>query len=419
MLNTEKNLKETEMPRCRACYTNMGEPFLSLGNSPLSNAYLSKDDLHRMESYYPLDVYICEKCYLVQLEEFETAQNIFSSDYAYFSSYSESWLQHCKNYTEMIIKRFGLGKDSFVIEVASNDGYLLQYFKQMGVHVFGIEPASNTAEIAIKKGIPTDITFFDVQYAKKMKKAADLIIGNNVLAHNPNLNDFVEGLKFALKSNGIITMEFPHVLKMIEGNQFDTIYHEHFSYFSFYTVHKLFASHNLELFDVEEIPTHGGSLRIYAKHKADASKTITKNVRVLLEKEEAAGIFDLNTYYDFSEKVKLTKRTLLQFLIQAKNEGKKIVGYGAPAKGNTLLNYCGIRTDFLDYTVDLSPHKQNKYLPGTHILIHHPYKLKEDKPDYVLILPWNIKEEIIEHMSYIREWEGKFLVPIPELVVIE
>ncbi|MCK5608107.1 class I SAM-dependent methyltransferase [Candidatus Pacearchaeota archaeon] len=407
------------MPRCRACYTNMGEPFLSLGNSPLSNAYLSKDDLHRMESYYPLDVYICEKCYLVQLEEFETAQNIFSSDYAYFSSYSESWLQHCKNYTEMIIKRFGLGKDSFVIEVASNDGYLLQYFKQMGVHVFGIEPASNTAEIAIKKGIPTDITFFDVQYAKKMKKAADLIIGNNVLAHNPNLNDFVEGLKFALKSNGIITMEFPHVLKMIEGNQFDTIYHEHFSYFSFYTVHKLFASHNLELFDVEEIPTHGGSLRIYAKHKADASKTITKNVRVLLEKEEAAGIFDLNTYYDFSEKVKLTKRTLLQFLIQAKNEGKKIVGYGAPAKGNTLLNYCGIRTDFLDYTVDLSPHKQNKYLPGTHILIHHPYKLKEDKPDYVLILPWNIKEEIIEHMSYIREWEGKFLVPIPELVVIE
>lgn len=410
------------MPRCRACNTNLGEPFLSLGNSPLSNAYISKEDLHRMEPYYPLEVYVCEKCYLVQLEEFETAKNIFSSDYAYFSSYSESWLQHCKNYTEMMINRFGFDKNSFVVEIASNDGYLLQYFRQHGIPVLGIEPASNTAEVAIKKGIPTDITFFDASHADRMKKAgklADLIIGNNVLAHNPNLNDFVKGLKLALKSDGVITMEFPHLLKLIEGNQFDTIYHEHFSYFSFYTVRKLFASHNLELFDVEEIPTHGGSLRIYARHKDDKSKAITNNIRDLLKKEEIAGIFDLNTYYNFSEKVKLTKRKLLQFLVQAKNEGKKIVGYGAPAKGNTLLNYCGIRTDFLDYTVDRSPYKQNKFLPGTHIPVKHPDKIKGDKPDYVLILPWNIKDEIMEQMSYIREWGGKFVVPIPEVVVLD
>lgn len=406
------------MPGCRVCDTDMGEPFLSLGNSPLSNAYLSKDDLHKMEPYYPLDIYVCEKCLLVQLEEFETAKNIFSSDYAYFSSYSESWLQHCKNYTEMMINHFGFDKNSFVIEIASNDGYLLQYFRQHGVPVLGIEPASNTAEVAIKKGIPTDITFFNVQYAKKMRKTADLIIGNNVLAHNPNLNDFVEGLKLALQSDGVITMEFPHLLKLIEGNQFDTIYHEHFSYFSFYTVQKLFASHDLEIFDVEEIPTHGGSLRIYGRHKDDRSKKITNNVRDLLKKEETAGIFDLNTYYNFSEKVKLTKRKLLQFLIQAKNNGKKIVGYGAPAKGNTLLNYCGIRTDFLDYTVDRSPHKQNKYLPGTHIPIKHPDNIKDDRPDYVLILPWNIKDEIMEQMSFVREWGGKFIVPIPEIRII-
>jgi len=407
---------------CRCCNTILKNLFLSLGASPLANSYLSKEDLHRMEPYYPLEVYVCEKCYLVQLEEFETAKNIFSSDYAYFSSYSESWLKHCKNYTEMMVTRFGFDKDSFVVEIASNDGYLLQYFRQHGIPVLGIEPSSNTAEVAIKKGIPTDIIFFDTSHAERMRgagKLADLIIGNNVLAHNPNLNDFVKGLKLALKSDGIITMEFPHVLKLIEGNQFDTIYHEHFSYFSLYTVQKLFAFHNLELFDVEEIPTHGGSLRIYAKHKDDKSKALTNNIRDLLIKEERAGIFDLNTYYNFSEKVKLTKRKLLQFLVQAKNEDKKIVGYGAPAKGNTLLNYCGIRTDFLDYTVDRSPHKQNKYLPGTHIPIKNPDKIKDDKPDYILILPWNIKDEIIEQMSYICDWGGKFVIPIPEVVVIE
>lgn len=408
------------MVLCRACNNELREPFLSLGNSPLSNAFLSKEELNQMEIYYPLDIYVCEKCYLVQLEEFENAKNIFSSEYAYFSSYSESWLQHCKNYTEMMISRFGFDKDSFVVEIASNDGYLLQYFRQHDIPVLGIEPASNTAEVAIKKGIPTDITFFDTPYARKMKKSgkfANLIIGNNVLAHNPNLNDFVEGLKILLKPDGIITMEFPHLLKIIEGNQFDTIYHEHFSYFSFYTVQKLFSSHDLELFDVEEIPTHGGSLRIYGKHKKDKSRAVTSRVGNLLEKEKSSGLLDLKTYYSFGKKVESTKRKLLQFLIQAKNEGKKIVGYGAPAKGNTLLNYCGIRADFLDYTVDRSPHKQNKYLPGTHIPIKHPDKIKEDKPDYILILPWNIKEEIMGQMSFIRAWGGKYVIPIPELKI--
>jgi len=409
------------MVRCRLCDNKLGTPFLSLGNSPLSNAFLSKENLNQMEPYYPLDIYVCKKCFLVQLEEFETAKNIFSSDYAYFSSYSESWLQHCKNYTEMMINRFGFNKNSFVIEIASNDGYLLQYFHQRGIPVCGIEPASNTAEVAIKKGIPTNIAFFDTLYASKMKKSgklADLIIGNNVLAHNPNLNDFVEGLKIALKPNGIITMEFPHLLRLIEENQFDTIYHEHFSYFSFYSVQKLFTSHNLELFDVEEISTHGGSLRIYGKHKDDKSKTITNRVGDLLKKEGSFGLLDLKTYYDFGKKVEATKRKLLQFLIQAKNEGKKIVGYGAPAKGNTLLNYCGIRTDFLDYTVDRNLHKQGHYLPGTHIFIDKPERICETKPDYVFILPWNIKDEITQQMSFIREWGGKFVIPIPEVVIL-
>lgn len=406
------------MRRCRACDTNLRESFLSLGNSPLSNAYLSEDDLHKMEPYYPLELYVCEECFLVQLEEFETARNIFSSDYAYFSSYSESWLKHCKNYTEMMIDRFGFGKNSLIVEIASNDGYLLQYFGQHNIPILGIEPASKTAEVAIKKGIPTDITFFDVSYAKKMRetgKLADLIIGNNVLAHNPNVNDFVEGLKIALKPAGVITMEFPHILKLIEQNQFDTIYHEHFSYLSFHTVQRLFDSHELVLFEVEEIPTHGGSLRVYGKHKNDKTKTITRRIEDLLEKENAADLLDLQTYYHFGKKVESTKRKLLAFLIQVKNDGKKVVGYGAPAKGNTLLNYCGIRTDFLDYTVDRSPYKQNKYLPGTHIPIKHPDKIKEDKPDYILILPWNIKDEIIEQMSFVREWGGKFVTPIPEV----
>ena len=408
--------------RCRICGANLEEPFLSLGKSPVANSLLTKEDLHKMEPYFPLDLYVCQSCWLVQLEEFEPPEKIFSSDYPYFSSYSESWLKHCKNYTEMMIERFGFDKNSFVLEVGSNDGYLLQYFKEHNIPVLGVEPAENVARAAIEKGIPTDITFFNSSYAKKLRekgKLADLIIGNNVLAHNPNLHDFVEAMKIALKPNGIITMEFPHLMKLIQENQFDTIYHEHFSYFSFYAVKKLFSLHELEIFDVEEIPTHGGSLRIYAKHKEADGKLLatTKRVEELLEKEKDFGLFDLQTYSNFRKKVEATKRAFLLFLIQAKNEGKKIVGYGAPAKASTLLNYCGVRTDFIDYTVDRNPHKQGKFIPGVHIPIKHPDKIKEDRPDYVIIFPWNIKDEIMEQLKYIREWGGKFVVPIPELKV--
>jgi SAM-dependent methyltransferase len=395
--------------------------FLSLGNSPLANLYLDESDLHTAEAYYPLEVFVCDSCFLVQLEEYEAAERIFSATYAYFSSYSESWLQHCKEYTDMIVDRFFLNKHSFVLEVASNDGYLLQYFKEYGVPVLGVEPAKNTAEAARKRGIPTDVTFFNSTYAKKLRghdQQGDLIIGNNVLAHNPDLHDFVEGLKIALKPDGVITMEFPHLLRLLEENQFDTIYHEHFSYFSFGAALTLFAKHDLEVFDVEEIPTHGGSLRIYAKHKEDASKPRTQRVEKLLEKEATAGLFDVDTYYKFGENVKLTKRLLLECLIHIKNNGKKIVGYGAPAKGNTLLNYCGIRTDFLDYTVDRSPAKQDKFLPGTHIPILRPDAIKQHKPDYIMILPWNIKDEIMQQLDYVREWGGRFIIPIPKVSIV-
>ncbi len=406
---------------CRFCSNKLTHLFVSLGPCPLSNSYLTQDQLNQMEPFYPLDVYVCERCFLAQLDEVVSAKDIFSSQYAYFSSYSKSWLEHCENYTELMVSRFGLNKDSFVVEIASNDGYLLQYFKQYNIPVLGIEPAANTAHAAREKGIETLEEFFGVQLAESLAKEgekADLIIGNNVLAHNPNLNDFVDGLRILLKPDGVITMEFPHLLRLIEGNQFDTIYHEHFSYFSFYTVRNLFAAHDIVLFDVDEIPTHGGSLRIYGKHKEDGSKPITNRVEHLLEKEKSAGLLDLKTYYTFGEKVKTTKRKLLDFLIKVKISGKKVVGYGAPAKGNTLLNYCGVGVDFLDYTVDRSPHKQNKYLPGTHIPIKHPDKIKEDKSDYVLILPWNIKDEIVEQMDYIREWGGKFVIPIPKVSVI-
>ena len=406
---------------CRFCNVPLKHKFLSLGNSPLSNSFLDEKDLGSVELYYPLDIYVCEQCYLVQLDEFESPKNIFACDYAYYSSYSDVWLQHCKKYAKMIIGKLKLSRSSLVVEIASNDGYLLQYFRELEIPVLGIEPAENTAGIAKGKGISTDATFFNASYAKKMVKEsrqADLIIGNNVLAHNPNLNDFVEGLRIALKPDGVITMEFPHLLRLIKQNQFDTIYHEHFSYFPFHVVRNLFKKYGLVLFDVEEISTHGGSLRIYGKHENNSSESITDRVENLLKKEESTGLSNLDTYYHFAEKANSTKRKLLQFLIQAKNDGKKIAGYGAPAKGNTLLNYCGIRTDFLDYTVDRNPYKQNKYLPGTHIPIKQPDIIKEDKPDYPLILPWNIKDEIIEQMSFIREWGGKFIIPIPEVKVM-
>jgi SAM-dependent methyltransferase len=409
------------MPACRFCQSELKYVVVSLGKSPLSNSYLSEKQLHQTEPFYPLEVYVCEKCFLVQVEEVVSPKDIFSSNYAYYSSYSESWLQHCKEYTEMMINRFGFDNNSLVVEIGSNDGYLLQYFKHLNIPVLGIEPASNTAEQAKKIGIPTDIAFFDVSFAKRMKetdKLTDLIIGNNVLAHNPNLNDFVEGLRIALKSNGVITMEFPHLLQLMEYNQFDTIYHEHFSYFSFLTVEKVFATHGLIIFDVEELPTHGGSLRIYARHQEDNTKPISERVYGLKQQEIDDGYEDINHYLTFGEKVKKTKRDILSFLIQAKEEGKTIVGYGAPAKGNTLLNYCGIKTDFIDYTVDKNPYKQGRYLPGSHIPIEVPDKIKGTKPDYLFILPWNLKDEIMEQMAFIRGWGGKFVIPIPKVMVL-
>lgn len=409
------------MEVCRSCGTRLHLPFLDLGNSPLSNAYLQEKYIHQAETYYPLEIYYCPHCHLVQLDEFEMPAHIFSSDYAYFSSYSSSWLTHCKSYVDLVVERFGLHNKSLVLEIASNDGYLLQYFKEYHIPVKGVEPAKNAADNAIAKGIPTDITFFNTGYAKDIVSRncpADLIIGNNVLAHNPNLNDFAEGLRIALKPHGVITMEFPHILQLINNNQFDTIYQEHYSYFSLHAVQYLFSTHHLEIFDVDELPTHGGSLRIYVKHKGDKTNKISSRVAELLDREKKSGLLDPATYEQFRKNVEATKRALLDCLISIKNEGKTVVGYGAPAKGNTLLNYCGIRTDFLDYTVDANPHKQNLFLPGTHIPIKHPNQIMIDKPDYILILPWNIKEEIMEQLSTIHKWGGKFIIPIPYVEVI-
>lgn len=404
---------------CRFSGQPLHHTFVDLGMSPLANSYLNAEHLNQAEKFYPLHAYISEDTLLVQLEQFETPDSIFS-DYAYFSSYSESWLKHAEAYTNLMIEKFGFNQSHQVIEIASNDGYLLQYFVQKGVPVLGIEPAANIAEVAKVKGIPSITKFFGVQTAKELVVQgiqADLLIGNNVLAHVPDLNDFVAGMKIILKPNGVVTMEFPHVLKLIQGNQFDTIYHEHFSYFSFLTVEKIFAAHGLTLFDVDELPTHGGSLRIYAKHQESETFAISDRVAELKAKEVAFKMDKMETYTQFGEQVKATKRKLLSFMLNAKTEGKSIVGYGAPAKGNTLLNYCGIGRDFIDYTVDLNPYKQNMSLPGTHIPIFAPDKLRETKPNYVLILPWNLKEEIMEQMAFIGEWGGKFVVPVPEVQV--
>lgn len=404
---------------CRFCEERLEHTFIDLGMSPLANSYLGADKQNGMEPFYPLHVYVCGRCLLVQLEEFEKAADIFS-DYAYFSSYSDSWLQHAQRYVEMATKRFDLGPQSQVIEIASNDGYLLQYFQKKNVPILGIEPAANIAKVASEKGIPTIVQFFNVETARELVaqgKQADLLLGNNVLAHVPGLNDFVAGIKIILKPHGIVTMEFPYLLRLMEEKQFDTIYHEHFSYFSFRTVEQIFAKHGLTLFDVEEVPTHGGSLRIYGRHTEDASLPVSSHVHDLKRKEETEGFAELKKYLSFAEKVKETKYQLLEFLISAKRQGKRIVSYGAPAKGNTLLNFCGVGKDFIDYTVDRSPEKQGCLLPGTHIPIFHPDRIQETKPDYVLILPWNIKDEIMSQMAHIRDWGGKFVTPIPEVKV--
>ena len=405
--------------QCRSCGTTLEHTFVDLGMSPLANSYLKPEQLNRMEPFYPLHVYVCEKCLLVQLEQFSTPHEIFS-DYAYFSSFSDSWLAHAKAYVDMIADRFRLDRNSKVVEIASNDGYLLQNFVAQGIPVLGVEPAANVAEVAKKKGINTKVAFFGEKTALDLTAEgwnADLIIGNNVLAHVPDLNDFVKGLNVLLKPTGLITMEFPHLLQLMEQNQFDTIYHEHFSYFSFLAVEQVFARHGMKLFDVEELPTHGGSLRIYACHDQDASKPIGTRARELKLREEAAGFSQLNHYLSFGPLVEATKRKLLSFLISARQEGKRVVGYGAPAKGNTLLNYCGVRTDLIDYTVDRSPHKQGHFLPGVHIPIYAPEQIRQTHPDYVLILPWNLREEVMQQMAFIRDWGGKFVVPIPEVKV--
>jgi SAM-dependent methyltransferase len=408
-------------PNCRFCAAPLRHTLVDLGMSPLCESYLSTDQLNRMEPFYPLHVYVCENCLLAQLEEYVSPEEIFA-EYAYFSSYADSWLQHAKTYTDLMVERFGFDSNSFVVELASNDGYLLQYFLERGIPVLGVEPARNVAEVAIERGIPTWIEFFGEKIAADMAaegKMADLVIGNNVLAQVPGLNDFVRGIKALLKPHGIVTLEFPHLVRLMEENQFDTIYHEHFSYFSFLAVDKIFAAHGLTIFDVDKLHTHGGSLRIYAKHAEDTENSISTRVEELRASEREAGLPVMQTYSAFSEKVQETKRKLLEFLIKAKRDGKKICGYGAPGKGNTLLNYCGIRTDFLDFTVDRNPYKQGKFTPGTHIPIFSPEKIREERPDYVLILPWNFKEEIIKQMSYIRNWGGRFLVPIPEVKVYE
>jgi SAM-dependent methyltransferase len=405
---------------CRFCGNLLRYTFVDLGMLPLANSYLTEVQLNRMEPFLPLHVYVCDGCFLVQLEELASPEQIFS-DYAYFASYSETWLQHARVFVELALERFGLGANHQVVEIASNDGYLLQYFVAKGIPVLGIEPAANVAETALQKGIPTRVEFFGEGLARRLiveGLQADLVVGNNVLAHVPNLNDFVRGLKLLLKPQGTISLEFPHLLRLMAENQFDTIYHEHFSYFSFNTVQKLFSAHGLTLFDVEELPTHGGSLRIYACHIEDVSKAIHARVGELSAKEEAVGLSRLDSYCSYGERVKETKRKLLSFAIAAQSEGKRIAAYGAAAKGNTLLNYCGIRGDFIDYVVDRSPHKQGRFLPGTHIPIYHPNKIKETMPDYLLILPWNLTDEITEQMGYIRTWGGQFVVPIPELRVI-
>lgn len=404
---------------CRFCGASADHIFADLGMSPLCESYLSPEQLNEMEPFYPLRVHVCPRCFLVQLGEYVTPEHIFS-EYAYFSSFSTTWVEHARRYTQMMRERFGLDAGSLVVEIASNDGYLLQHFVAAGVPVLGIEPAANVAEAARARNVPSRVCFFGTRTAATLAAEgmhADLIVGNNVLAHVPDVNDLVAGMKVLLKPGGVITMEFPHLFRLIDGNQFDTIYHEHFSYFSFTTAARVFAAHGLTLFDVDEISTHGGSLRIYAQHAGEMTRPVTPAVTELLAVEERAGVARMDTYGAFDERVRDTKRQLLEFLIDAKRQGKRVAGYGAPGKGNTLLNYCGIRTDFIDYTVDRNPYKHGKFLPGTHIPIYAPDRLAETRPDFVLILPWNLKDEIIEQLAYVREWGGRFVVPIPELRV--
>jgi 2-polyprenyl-3-methyl-5-hydroxy-6-metoxy-1,4-benzoquinol methylase len=404
---------------CRFCGESLRRTFVDLGMSPLCETYPSAADFNRGEIFFPLHVYVCETCFLVQLEEYVSAEKIFS-DYAYFSSYSDSWLKHCEIYCDKMVTRLGLNAQSFVVEVASNDGYLLQHFVKRKIPVLGIEPAANVAKVAVEKEVPTLVRFFGTRLAEELAaqgQTADLVLGNNVLAQVPNLNDFVDGLKIILKRAGVLTLEFPHLLRLIERNEFDTIYHEHFSYFSLFTTVHIMEAHGLKVFDVEELTTHGGSLRIYACRAEDQTHRVEPSVERLITEEEKAGLCSSEGYEDFARQVKETNWALWEFLLRAAREGKSVAGYGAPGKSATLLNYCGMGTDSIEYTVDRSPYKQGRFLPGTHIPICHPDRIRETKPDYILILPWNLKDEIMEQLQFIREWGGSFVVPIPKVTV--
>ncbi len=415
----QRAAKELAMPACKSCGAALQHTFVDLGTCPLANSYLTAEQLTQREPAYPLHARVCERCFLVQVEEFEQPENIFG-DYAYFSSYSDTWLEHARRYVEQMIARLGLDARSQVVEIASNDGYLLQYFVARGIPVLGIEPAANVAAAAMEKGIPTRTVFFNPDTARQLVgegKQADLLLGNNVLAHVPDLNGFVSALAIALKPGGTITMEFPHVMRLIEGNQFDTIYHEHFFYFTLHTVENIFAKHGLTLFDVEELSTHGGSLRIFAAHAA-AERPRTPAIADVKQKELQAGLLEMRTYTDFGRKVQETRRALVEFLQEARKKGKTVAAYGAPAKGNTLLNYCGIGSDQIAFTVDRNPHKQGRFLPGSHIPIYAPEKLREYRPDYVLILPWNLRDEIVSQMAEVRQWGGRFVVPVPRAEVL-
>jgi SAM-dependent methyltransferase len=405
---------------CRLCGAALRHTFTDLGMSPPCEAFVPPDKLSSPEAFYPLHVFVCDQCLLVQLPEHVSPKDIFT-EYAYFSSYSDSWLAHANTYAEAMVERFGLGRESLVVELASNDGYLLQYFKAQGIPVLGVEPAANVAKVAIEKGIPARVEFFGRECAAAMVSEgirADLIAANNVFAHVPDIRSFTAGMKTLLKPGGVITIEIPHLMRLMEGNQFDTIYHEHFSYWSFIAAVRMLGDFGLTVFDVDELSTHGGSMRIYARHAEDSLRAVHGRVANMLRREEEAGFTRLETYFSFDQKVKRTKQAILSFLIEAKRAGKSIAGYGAPGKGNTLLNYCGIRTDFLDYTVDRNPYKHGRYLPGTRIPIYPPEKLKETRPDYVFILPWNLKDEISRQLAYVREWGGQLVVPIPEVEVL-
>ena len=405
--------------QCRFCGTGLQRTFVDLGMSPLCETYPSASDFNRGEVYYPLHVYVCENCFLVQLDEYESAENIFS-DYAYFSSYSDSWLKHCEDYCNKMISRFRLNKESFVVEVASNDGYLLQYFARQNVPLLGIEPAANVAKVAVEKGVPTMVRFFGTELAKELAgqgRCADLVLGNNVLAQVPDLNDFVEGLKVLLKPEGVLTLEFPHLLKLIELNEFDTIYHEHFSYFSMLTTVQIMSAHGLKVFDVEELKSHGGSLRVYACRAESRTHAVQPSVEKLIAEEKRAGLDSPEGYEGFARQVRETKFALVEFLLTAAQQGKSVAAYGAPGKSATLLHYCGIGRDLIEYTVDRSPYKQGRFLPGNHIPIFHPDRIRATKPDYVVILPWNLKQEIMQQLQFIREWGGRFVVPIPKVQI--